>query len=197
MADLPVCSVKDCNKPVRARGYCRLHYERFMRHGDPEGGRTPNGEQMSHLLAHMWDDCPKWPYSRTQFGRGTLYDPSTSRHRLAHQVVCELVHGPCPTPGHEVAHTCGKGHEGCFGARCVVWKSRSENQMDRVAHGTSNRGSQHPLAKLSERDVLEILGLASTFGYRTLATRYGVTRECIRNIIRRRTWKWLTETGSS
>lgn len=33
MAD-PTCSVNDCTRPVRARGWCVTHYERWRQHGD-------------------------------------------------------------------------------------------------------------------------------------------------------------------
>src|ERR1700733_11089893 len=37
------------------------------------------------------------------------------------------------------------------------WGTHSENQMDRVEHGTSNRGSRHPLSKLTEEHALKIV----------------------------------------
>lgn len=33
------CSVEDCGRPVRARGWCNPHWHRWYRHGDPLGGR--------------------------------------------------------------------------------------------------------------------------------------------------------------
>jgi hypothetical protein len=36
------------------------------------------------------------------------------------------------------------------------WGTNSENQMDRVRHGTSNRGSANGQSKLSEEDVISI-----------------------------------------
>jgi hypothetical protein len=32
----PVCSVKECNKPLKGLGYCNQHYQLFKRHGKPE-----------------------------------------------------------------------------------------------------------------------------------------------------------------
>ena len=34
MADR-ICSIEDCERPVRARGWCNLHYRRWERTGDP------------------------------------------------------------------------------------------------------------------------------------------------------------------
>ena len=33
--DTKVCSIEDCNRPVRCRGWCKMHYTRWSRHGDP------------------------------------------------------------------------------------------------------------------------------------------------------------------
>jgi hypothetical protein len=30
-----VCSVEDCEREIQARGWCRLHYQRWYRRGDP------------------------------------------------------------------------------------------------------------------------------------------------------------------
>jgi hypothetical protein len=35
MAHNRICSIPDCGKPVKTRGYCPLHYHRLWRHGDP------------------------------------------------------------------------------------------------------------------------------------------------------------------
>lgn len=31
-----MCSVANCDKPSRSRGWCVMHYSRWQRHGDPE-----------------------------------------------------------------------------------------------------------------------------------------------------------------
>src|SRR5699024_11188309 len=32
---IKVCSVKDCGKKHHAKGYCKAHYSRWKRHGNP------------------------------------------------------------------------------------------------------------------------------------------------------------------
>lgn len=41
------CAVEGCDRPgVAARGYCSLHYQRWRRHGDPEGiASNPHGKR--------------------------------------------------------------------------------------------------------------------------------------------------------
>src|SRR5436309_2180466 len=90
------------------------------------------------LLSHQGDGCVTWPFSRLQNGHGTLgYLGKVYR---AHQLMCELAHGPRPTLGHQSAHSCGKGHEGCVNPRHLSWKTASENQQDRKLHGTNGKG---------------------------------------------------------
>jgi len=38
------CTVPGCRKRPVTRGYCVAHYRRWMRHGDPTGGRASRGE---------------------------------------------------------------------------------------------------------------------------------------------------------
>ena len=35
MANLKVCSIEGCDKPIYARDLCNMHYQRLRRHGDP------------------------------------------------------------------------------------------------------------------------------------------------------------------
>lgn len=39
MAENILCSISGCDKPSLSRGWCRSHYHRFLRHGNPLGGR--------------------------------------------------------------------------------------------------------------------------------------------------------------
>jgi hypothetical protein len=32
---MPECSIEGCHRPVRSRGWCGIHYRRWLVHGDP------------------------------------------------------------------------------------------------------------------------------------------------------------------
>jgi len=168
---------------------CNAHYLRFLRRGDPTSGRTLNGEQQAYLLDHMWDDCPKWPFKRLKNGYAQIVW-NGRRGRLVHRVVCELVNGPAPSDKNEAAHACGKGHEGCFGARCLSWKDRQGNADDMVAHGNSAWGEKSYFARLTKAQVTEILE-SHDEPNSSLARRYGVTTDSIQNIRTGKTWRHL------
>lgn len=36
------CSIEGCDKLHFSRGWCKAHHSRWVRHGDPEGGRQSN-----------------------------------------------------------------------------------------------------------------------------------------------------------
>ncbi|MBX3579951.1 MAG: hypothetical protein KF723_22335 [Rhizobiaceae bacterium] len=148
----------------------------------------------SVILMYDGNDCLAWPFS-TRDGYAVMrWDgKSVSVCRL----VCEKVYGPPPTPDHEAAHLCGKGHLGCVAKRHLVWKTDAENEADKLVHGTSNRGERHGMAKLLAADVLAIRELQGTATQREIARRFGVSQRTISLIHRRERWTWLEEAALS
>lgn len=192
MAKSSLCSIDGCGKGGKLRrGMCARHYGRWARLGDPLAGGpyAPRGEPMRFLLEHMHDDCPKWPFARGRGGYGRVQHDGEVRD--VHRLVCEMAHGAPPTPSHDAAHSCGKGHEGCFGAGCLAWKTKTENQGDRLAHGTAMRGTSLPQTKLSEDDVRSIRAAKGLWTQGEIAAEYGIDRVTVCNIHRGKSWSWL------
>ena len=187
-----VCPITDCDRPVSAKGLCKVHYLRQRRHGDPMAGRIAKGECVAWLerhRGHKGRDCLEWPYSKNSKGYGKVQAPGKSRQ--AHRYMCELTHGAAPSPDHEAAHNCG--NRGCVNPEHLRWATSSQNQMDRVAHGTSNRGGRHGMAKLSDDQARQIKRLTSK-GCRTqqsIADAFGVSRATVSDIANGRRWAWL------
>lgn len=188
---MKVCSIEGCGKRHDSKGYCKIHYDRYKRHGDPLGGRTYEGEPFKWLLEHLdykGDDCLIWPYAKDDFGYGCIrIDGKTER---VHIVVATIKHGPRPTDKHEARHLCGRGHKGCCSPNHLIWSTQSENQMDRIMHSTSNRGERNGLSKLTRDDVLAILNDTRT--QQSIATDYNVVKETISRIKSGYSWNWLT-----
>lgn len=187
------CLVDGCSKHARTRGWCTAHYTRWLRHGDPEGGRTPDGEPLAFLeqaFISETDDCIPWPFAKRKKGHGTVY--IKGRLHVAARVVCERVHGAPPAPEYQAAHNCGKGHEGCINPRHLRWATGSENEADKLIHGTHNRGERHNMAKLTEDQVLDIRRRAGRGETQSALSReYGVRVGTIHFIVHRKTWWWL------
>lgn len=103
--------------------------------------RKGKGKAFAWMQAHVayeGDECLTWPFSRDgRVGRGRIQH--NGKQAWAHRFMCELAHGPAPTPKHQAGHNCGKGHEGCVNPRHLEWKTNAQNQLDRAAHGTVMR----------------------------------------------------------
>lgn len=191
----PICIVEGCADPVSARGMCNSHYARWARHGSPHGGGTFHGEPREYLekfvLLYDGEDCLIWPYSRGADGYGNInYD---GRVCITSRLVCRLTYGDPPDEAYEAAHECGKGHLGCVSPRHLSWKTAGDNQMDRVKHGTSNRGERHPLSVLTLADAIEIRAANDNVPHGEIAKKFGVSREAISAIRRGASWSWLAD----
>ena len=189
MAKESICSIPECGKPVKGHGLCENHRYRLQKHGDPLGGRTQNGEPMRFALdaasIRNRTECILWPYNKNSAGYGMVYG------KLAHRIVCEIAHGPAPTSKHEGAHLCGNGHSGCINPDHLSWKTRKENEDDKLAHGTRLNGDRHPQAKLTEDQAREILSLKGKVPKTKIAAKFGISYGAVRDIHKRRRWAHL------
>lgn len=192
------CAVVGCNRNAHrsangTRGWCCTHYERWRAHGDPLGGGTIRGEPERHYRAvvvpYDRDDCLIWPFARNARGYAHMY--RNGKTVTVSRLVCEAEHGPAK-PGQEAAHLCGRGHEGCVTRRHLVWKTRTENMADKIAHGTHNRGARSARAKLTEDQVREIRRIGNSRPRTELAKAFGVNPEAIGKIVLGQRWTDVT-----
>lgn len=200
MADkFKACSVDGCNGNAHYRvqgrkGFCNSHYKRWWRHGDPLAGKTQNGDPLRFIhekvTPYDGDDCLIWPFAILDDGRGVLR--VDGRNIIASRYVCMISHGEPPTPKHEAAHSCGKGHEGCVTKKHLSWKTRKENKDDELTHGTRNRGERQGNSKLSRSQVMEIREAKGKEGPTSLAKRFGISTGQIWRIQTGQHWHWLT-----
>lgn len=189
MADLRICAIPQCGKPIEARGWCNKHYIRWRKFGDPLAGQNLTTERGAALnffrdvvLKYEGDDCLIWPFNRTVKGYGRLGPGIVSR------MVCEAANGPPPKPRHDAAHSCGRGNEGCCTKRHLSWKTRAENALDRRRHGTANSGERNGQAKLTEAQVREIHMLKNRMSQVAIGKLYGVSASAIGAILRLERW---------
>ena len=153
------------------------------------------GSKLSWLVAHVGyegDDCLIWPFFRDKIsGYGSLrFEGKTT---TAHRVMLTLAEGPPPDPSMHSAHSCGNGSGGCVNRRHLRWASSVENNADKLAHGTDNRGEKHGMSKLTADQVREIRGLLKTdTRQRRIAERFGVHPALITCIKNGTAWGWLS-----
>ncbi|TGP24699.1 hypothetical protein EN827_30835 [Mesorhizobium sp. M1D.F.Ca.ET.184.01.1.1] len=189
-SQVATCAIDGCAKPARGRGWCLAHYGRWRRNGDPLAGRTPNGDPRRYLdevvLAYEGDECLIWPFARLGFGYANLAGKVVSR------LVCERVNGPPPTPDHEAAHSCGKGHLACVTKGHISWKTTADNLADRREHGTFPEGDKASWSKLTSNAVREIRELKGQAPLSSIAEMYGVSKSAISQIHSGKNWRSVT-----
>jgi hypothetical protein len=108
---------------------------------------------------------------------------------FVHILVLEAFGGPRPG-GQQARH----GPGGKLDNRLVnlCWGTRSENQMDRVRDGTSNRGERSPRRKFTEAIVSECRRRhAAGEAQAMLAREFGMSRGNMSMIINRKIWTHL------
>lgn len=192
MAKHGLCSVQGCGKSERARGLCAAHYTRLKRHGDPLSGRVMDGGPLRwlyDLADHKGSACVIWPFRKRWNGYGEV--SFRGKRTAASRVMCIIAHGDPESEDMHAAHSCGNGFGGCVNPKHVSWKTKSENETDKVDHGTSNRGERHGMSKLTSDDILNIRSLASHMTHKEIAKAHGVTRSTVGAIITRKRWNWM------
>lgn len=156
----------------------------MARHKGQPSPHRGKGRGLAWLKANVGydgEECLIWPWSKTYQGYGQL--GFHGKVRKAHRVMCELVNGPPPTPEHEAAHQCGKGHLGCVHPKHVEWKTPAGNRADMIQHGTWQKKVAR---RLTIDKVQEIR--ASELSCVDLATKYAVSVSAIFKIKRGETW---------
>jgi hypothetical protein len=147
-------------------------------------------------MKYTGDECYLWPYGKaTEYGYPTL--KVDGKVMGIHRYVCELFNGPPPTPNHAAAHSCGHGNIGCVTPHHLLWKTYSENETDKLIHGTHIRGTRNHSAKLTELDVYKIRDLQDAMPTKKIAQLFGVSERAIMFIHSRKNWAWLPEIDST
>jgi hypothetical protein len=104
-----------------------------------------------------------------------------------HRAVLLAFVGPCP-PGLEGRHGVGGKLNNRLDNLC--YGTHSQNMMDRVEHGTANRGERHGQAKLTAR-IVATIRYDWRSSNRGLARLYGVSESAVRKARSGETWSCL------
>lgn len=137
--------------------------------------------------SYSGESCLPWPFSvDSRNGRGRVF--FDDKGQWAHRVMCRIAHGEPPTPTHNAAHSCGKGHEGRVNPRHLSWKTPQENTLDMRLHGTVPRRPGCSRYKLTMEKAEQIRALAGTKTQSELAEMFGVAWQNIGRILRNQAW---------
>lgn len=165
----------------------------------------------------IWKSCPSWPsYEVSEKGdirrvvkaygfigdrkpylnsngRLMIVMRDGPKKKACHisRLVAEAFIGMAPSDKHQCAHNDGDKINNHY--TNLRWATVSENQMDRVQHGTSNRGERFGRSRLTTKDVLAIKKeLIDGVKPRELAERFNVAETTIKSIKSGKSWSWLS-----
>ena len=141
---------------------------------------------MAHI-GYQGRKCLIWPMFRDDKGYGMVaYDGRLWR---ASNLMCRMAHGEPPSKKHQAAHSCHRGHKGCYHPGHVDWKTPKQNTEDAVKNGRYGSNPAGQKGVLSHQKADEIRKLAETMTNKQLGKKYGVHAETIAKIRRGETWK--------
>lgn len=106
------CSIEGCNNPLKTRGWCNTHYNRWHKYGDPGEAFVPRTftERMWAKFQRDENGCWLWTgcIMATGYGQVNLGGRSAGLS-VAHRAMYELIVGPVP-PGLDLDHLCRVRH---------------------------------------------------------------------------------------
>ena len=145
-----------------------------------------------HIGAPDANGCIIWTGSVRPNGYGMIYIGSSKNSSSAHRAAWEIANGSIPE-GLCVCHKCD--NRLCVNIAHLFLGTHTDNMADMIRKGRKwiNTGERHPLAKLTEADVLTVRRRYAAGGetYKNIGDAYGVCSNTIRSIVRRRRWRHI------
>jgi hypothetical protein len=140
-----ICSVTGCQRAVvvKVRGWCRMHYLRWWRYGNPTHTKPrsyPTTEEAFWArVVKTGDGCWQWTGVTNEWGYGRLVPP---HNVLAHRFSWTLHFGAIPE-GMLVCHTCD--NPSCARPGHLFLGTVADNNRDRDAKGRAAK--RYPMRK--------------------------------------------------
>ena len=133
MDSIRECSLDECTRAHYGLGYCRLHWGRFSKHGDPLAARTLFGVSVEDRLAAYSrpdGECLVWTRYCNKGGYGQIQ--INGRSWMAHRAAYEVAHGPIPA-GKIVRHSCD--NPPCVNPEHLLVGTTADNNRDKAERG--------------------------------------------------------------
>lgn len=189
------CAVEGCDRSIHLRTWCRRHYDRWRKHGDPTYlmfGDLPDDE----IERRFWAHTQKTSSGCIEYVGGDETKPGwhiriwvRGKRVLAHRQAWQMANGPIP-PGIKVCHHCDNPK--CVNTDHLFLGTQADNTRDRDRKGRhwTYIGEDVHNAKLTDAAVREIRASSETEA--ALAARYGVRQTTINRVRNRKTWRHVS-----
>ena len=182
-----------CDQPVFGRAVCLEHFRVLSEAGS--FNKAKNGEPQRWLKDFIknhepTDECQFFPFPHS--GRPRVH-VGGGKYEMVTRIILSAVER-MPKRGEEACHApviCNDGT--CINPGHLRWGTTSENHQDKILDGTHSRGAKNKKTKLTEAQVLEIVR-RSLDGETAeeVGQGIGISRYAIHDIMRGRSWSWLT-----
>ena len=192
------CSISRCRKPIYCRLWCRMHYTRWLRHGDPLVNRKPKrppGMSVDEVVAReIVLAITSGSCELSSLAPGTGGYPAVAIGRRTtplHRLVLARRLGRPLRGGEQALHRCHR--PACINPDHLYPGTHSDNMRHKAAAGRAPGfpGEANPSSRLSAESVNEIRNrhAAGDGTYRGLGVEFGVASTTIARIIRSETWR--------
>lgn len=131
-------------------------------------------------------DCWEWKAGQADGGYGLFW--VNGKQITAHRFSYQLYYGEIPK-GKQVNHKCN--NRPCCNPFHLYAGTHQDNANDMMKANRQPKGESHGMAKLTEKQVLEIRKNKDHISQNKLAKIYNVEKTTIRSIQKYKTWKYL------
>lgn len=189
------CSIKDCNKPSHAHGYCSMHNHRIERYGNPDTVKIFLNDE----LKRFWSKIDKrgenecWDWTRgMHHGYGNFHIRRNNRDTVvvSTRYMWEITFGKIPD-GFLVCHKCD--NRACVNPSHLFLGTYDDNAKDRDSKNrfVKLQGEDIGTSRLTNDDILAIRKDYTPHKYgsvKNLANKYNISITHIHRIIKRKVW---------
>lgn len=184
-----------CSEKHYCHGYCRKHYNRWKKWGDPHHfGRCPKGASIEEYLEAFKDvdpvtGCWNWTGYITKWGYG--HTRAAGIAEQVHRLSYKLAHSCDIDENIAVCHKCDNRR--CFNPDHLFLGTRADNQRDMKEKRRSPLGARNARATLSAEQVEKIISDPRT--QRLIAEEYGISQSHVSALKKGKRWGHLGLTS--
>lgn len=190
-----VCDIPDCTKINYGKGYCKMHYLRTWRRGDPNivlhahsnyHGKTLKEIFESKFIRGNDNECWDWKgYLQKGYGHIRYKSKKYTASRLSYELYVGSLDSKM-----SICHTCHRPI--CVNPNHLYLGTHQENMQDMVVSNRAAKGENHSQSKLTESKTKYIkLELTNGQSVTELAKKYNVSKGTISMIKNNKIWRHI------